>query len=76
MAADAPTVRPGSATGVALATMLADSAPQEKDDEDDLDEPMGFNRTCALCIQSFPKKSVDIRVLWKHVIDLRCVNLY
>ena len=31
----------------------------------------GFDKTCALCVQTFPKKSLEMKVLWKHVIALR-----
>jgi hypothetical protein len=32
---------------------------------------VGFYRTCALCEQRFPKDAVEVKVLWKHIIDLR-----
>jgi len=31
----------------------------------------GFDKTCALCVRTFPKKALEMKVLFKHVIALR-----
>jgi len=37
----------------------------------DNDDPLNLCRVCSLCNLKLPRSSVEIQVMWKHVIDLR-----
>lgn len=37
----------------------------------DSDDPLNLCRVCSLCNLKLPRASVEIQVMWKHVIDLR-----
>ena len=49
----------------------ATSAGDEAKTNIDNDDPLNLCRVCSLCNLKLPRASVEIQVMWKHVIDLR-----
>lgn len=70
----APAAAGGGTLGLTTSGFKFDFASGDGDEANAADEDLlGFRKVCALCIQSFPKKALEMRVLWKHVITLRYV---
>ena len=58
------TIKPTTADGAA-------KAADETRSSNDNDDPLNLCRVCSLCNLKLPRASVEIQVMWKHVIDLR-----
>lgn len=61
-----------SAGMTGLAAGIMQTAPDSDLHEASMEDLLkGFDKTCALCVRTFPKKALEMKVLWKHVIALR-----
>ena len=59
------TIKPTTADDVSA------KAGDETRGSSDTDDPLNLCRVCCLCHLKLPRASVEIQVMWKHVIDLR-----